>query len=228
MKNITFRPNDCDSVLINGLKIKIVSYCYENVMNTEVPIYQKKVFDKFEMLINQFSSNLSHCDFMDYIVKYEDCDAYIFFDIDCIPLKPNLYQYIIDTIVSKNCILGIEQCSGIATSSPTLLYAGPACFAITSQLYNYLGRPSFKNNERSDVAQELTHLCNTIGIDIQFFKHTSSKNYKWNLGIGKKFGNASIYDDWLYHQFEIKRDNDNNQNIMEFIEKCKSILSTNY
>jgi len=215
--------NTCDFLKINNTNVLSVSYCYENVLNTDVPIYQKKVFDKFDMKLNQFYGNIRHSEFMDYIITNVDFDIYIFFDMDCIPLKNGLYEYIINKI-QHNGIIGIEQCAGIANESPEHIYAGPACFSISKNVYNNISKPSFKENRRSDVAQEFTHVCESNNIPVYFFKLTKCNNYKWKLGCDRYFGNGAIYEDWLYHQFEIKRDNDENKNILEFIEKCKEVL----
>ena len=201
----------------NNIKIIIVSYQYNNLDNL-VSKYQYDVFKKFNIELNQFQGNLKHSEFMNNIINNYDCDFYIFFDIDCIPLKEGIIEYIVEKI-GQNSMIGIEQQS----NSPFILshiYAGPACFGISKQFYNDLGRPSFNGTDRSDVGEELTYSCEEKNKKFHIFKKTFSENNLWRLGLNDYFGHGTIYDnDLLYHQFEIFKNQD------KFINKCKEILN---
>ena len=70
--------------------------------------YQYDVFKKFNIELNQFQGNLKHSEFMNNIINNYDCDFYIFFDIDCIPLKEGIIEYIVEKI-GQNSMIGIEQ-----------------------------------------------------------------------------------------------------------------------
>ena len=92
-----------------------------------------------------------------------------------------------------------------------------------SKFYNELDRPSFKETHRSDVGEELTHICEEKNKNFFLFKKTFSENNLWKLGENDYFGHGCIYDeDLIYHQFEIFQ----NQN--KFIKKCLEILNSNY
>lgn len=205
---------------LDNKSILIVSYQYNN-LDEMVSKNQYEVFRKFNIILNQFQGEIRHSEFMDNILNNYEYDYYIFFDIDCIPLKDNIVEYIINKI-QKNSMIGIEQqCN--CNSSINHIYAGPACFGISKEFYNELDRPSFKETHRSDVGEELTHICEEKNKNFFLFKKTFSENNLWKLGENDYFGHGCIYDeDLIYHQFEIFQ----NQN--KFIKKCLEILNSNY
>ncbi|HCY38078.1 MAG: hypothetical protein DKM50_09225 [Candidatus Margulisiibacteriota bacterium] len=196
------------------------SYSFENIQLTEVPAYQKQVFNKFGFTLNQFHGDMRHPDFMDYIMRAIDADIFIFFDIDCIPLRKDAIDYLLSRFLQKEGILGIEQqCN--CNASVNHIYAGPACFLITKDLYEKLGRPSFTENYRSDVAEEITYICQDKGICVDVLRKTHSNGNQWQLGETGWFGNGTTYEnDLVYHQFSIS------SQVNNFIEKCKMVLAT--
>lgn len=219
MRELNNSRNVCESFEHNGNSVKIFSYCYRNIQATEVPLYQKLVFDLHGIKLNQFCGDVRHSEFMDHVMRTEDCDIYVFFDIDCIPVKSDIITNSINEMGNKICIKGIEQqCN--CNSSINHIYAGPACFIISRDTYNAIGCPSFVETHRSDVGEELTHICESNGVEVLFFKKTYSVNNLWKLGENGWFGHGTEYDNGaLYHQFEIGKTS------TEFINKCKSILT---
>lgn len=209
------REDEIIVILKKKLNINITSYCYENCPN-EVMEYQKKVFDNFDINITQVKGSYRHSEYMNSVMENIQSDIYIFFDIDCIPIKKGLIEYILN-ILNDYGMVGIEQqCN--ANESVNHIYAGPACFAITRDFYEKLGEPSFSENRRSDVAEELTHIAEERGLTFQLFKLKLCINERWNLGEDRMFGNGAIYDDFIYHEFTIM------ERIDEFITACKKIL----
>ncbi len=205
------------------MNIKIFS-CYEDNISTKIISYQKKVFDLFNMELNQELTDKSHPDYLDYKINSEYFDIIIFFDIDCIPLKPNLYEYIVKQLSDNNSLIGVEQSANHIDKN--YIFAGPACFAITKQVYEKLNKPSFRSTKLTDTAGEITLAAKQNNVNVKLFKIKSSLNKKWKCG-NKWFGNGTIYDDWLYHQFELGRyANHSDLKFLEyqFITKCKEVL----
>ena len=198
------------------------TYSYGN-SNIPVDVFtlQKKVFDKFNLPIKQVEGNLPHGVFLTETAKACNSKYIIFFDIDCIPLTPDIYNIIISELEKEKCIIGIEQkCN---CNPYDHIYAGPACLAFSTELYREIGCPSLVENTRSDVGEELTWACEEKNINVKFFNASSSEIPKWKLTGNRNFGIGTTYShndvDVLYHQFEIRKSDDN------FITKCKSILS---
>jgi hypothetical protein len=211
----------------DGKKLKIGIYvAYFANLDSRFISYQKKIFDKFGMEINQIlvEPNLlnrgfnSHGTLLTELSRNEDVDYLVFFDADAIPLKSNFIDVILDRIHGKHAIIGIEQRTNHVKDS--IPYAGPACFAISKETYNELGQPSYNETSRSDVAEELTHICREKGIEINMFKFTKCEIPLWEFGDGRKFGTASTYEDLVFHNFESR----NKEKIEYFINKCKEVL----
>lgn len=208
---------EIEIVILNNKKIFVGSYGF-NSLNPEIFNYQKKVFDYFETPINQFIGEIRHPEFMDYIIEHVDVDFYVFFDIDCIPLKKDILTILIDSI-GETTMLGIEQQCNSKTNLEHL-YAGPACFAISKKFYDEIGKPSFNETDRSDVGEELTFKCELLGKEFKLIEKTHSEDEIWKLKGGRFFGHGTTYgDNLVYHQFEVRQYND------KFINKCKEILN---
>jgi hypothetical protein len=186
--------------IVNGREFQIYA-CYNSNVNKEMVEDQKKIFNLFNMEITQELTNLHHPAWMQQKVKsLNDFDIVVFFDIDSIPLKPGLYEYILEQIKDGNSFIGIEQSRD--SSDPNITYAGPACIAVTKTTYEKLGNPTFMNTHRADSAGELTVMAKERGVDIKYFYITSCNTEKWKCG-NKLFGLGTTYDnDRLYHQFE--------------------------
>ena len=207
------------------LKIGVYTAYFAN-LDPRFISYQKKVFDKFKIEINQIlvEPNLlnkgfnSHGTLLTELSKNEDVDYLVFFDADAIPLKSDFLDIMIDRIYNKYAIIGIEQRTNhIKDSIP---YAGPACFAISKETYIALGQPSYNETSRSDVAEELTHISREKGFEVNMFKFTKCEVPLWELGDGRKFGTASTYEDIMFHNFESR----NSEKIEYFVGKCKEVL----
>ncbi len=201
---------------LNGKKVFIGTYGFYS-LDPEIILYQKKVFDYLSTPINQFIGDIRHPEFLDYAIRNIDADYFVFFDIDCIPLKKNVIEYLI-TMIGDETMIGIEQqCN--SRNVRDHIYAGPACFAISKKFYEEIGEPSFNETTRSDVGEELTFACEQLGKPFKIIDKTHSEDEIWELKGGRFFGHGTIYgDNLVYHQFEIRNYNGN------FINKCKEIL----
>lgn len=196
--------------------------CYFNIINPEVAIYQKKIFDLFETPINQeFGIFREHGEYMDNIIKNVDSDVYIFFDIDAIPLKKNIFEYIVDKIKDGNSFIGIEQ--GILFGDMNT-YAGPACMGISKIVYEKLKRPTFCTipEKNCDTAGGLTYAAKENDVDVKYFKITNPGDKQWECK-DIVYGHGTIYDNCIYHQFESHSEKYGE----EFINYCKQILNEN-
>jgi hypothetical protein len=211
-------------MIINGRDIQVFS-CYMDNIPENVPVYQKKVFDMFGMELNQEHTKLPFHDYwLEEKMKTLEFDIVIFFDIDCIPLKPGLYEYIVDQISDNNSFIGVEQSN--PTRSPNFIYAAPSCFAFTKQVYEKMNKPSFRLTPEYDCGGEFSWVAPNYGVNVKMFEITDSLNKKWKCG-NKRFGNGTIYDDWLYHQFEVRYnafDHPDKIYNFQFIKKCKEVL----
>jgi len=207
------------------LKIGIYSAYFPN-LDKKFTEYQKKVFDKFNLEINQIEiqPNMlgrgfnSHGTLLTELSKNEEVDYLIFFDADAIPLHSNFLNIVIDRVYGKNTILGIEQKTNhIPNSIP---YAGPSCFVISKETYNILGQPNYNETSRSDVAEELTHICREKNIPVDMFKFEMCEVPLWDLDNNRKFGIASQYEGLVFHNFESRQ----GEHTHRFVNICRKVL----
>lgn len=208
----------------NLLKLGIYSVYYNN-NSPEYREYQKKVFDKFNLHINQIQwedqGYIGHSNFMNHIARTEEVDYLIFFDIDCIPLVSNILDIILERIHNKKTILGPEQTSNhISEVISKGIFAAPSCFCISKQFYKELGEPSFEATYRGDVAQELTHICREKNYKVEYFKYDRSIEEKWKLKEDTFFGSGTVYEDIIFHNFSAT----SGYNLTNFIEKAEEVL----
>jgi hypothetical protein len=208
---------------IKDKKVGVFS-CYFNNIHPDLLIYQKKVFEHFNMLINQELENdylingmlerANHGKYLDRIIKTVDADIFIFFDIDAIPLKNGLFEYIVNELSDNNSIIGVEQSFYFQDK-----YAGPACFGISKNTYEKLGSPSFCPVENlCDTAGLLTLKAKEYGVNVKYFTIYDSFNKLWKCE-NKWYGLGTNYCNLIYHQFTA------HAHYLMFIEKCKTILN---
>jgi hypothetical protein len=130
----------------NNKKVFISSFFNSKSISEDVAIYQKLIFNKFNINeLNQFDDNIRHPDFMNYVMNHIDADIYIFFDIDCIPIKDKVIKKIL-YLINDNSIFGVAQCDN--SNNLHHVYAAPSCFGMTKTMYNKLLKPSFVERQR--------------------------------------------------------------------------------
>jgi hypothetical protein len=219
MKKLTEIP---DLLIINDKKVCVLTW-FNNHIVSDLYNTQQQIFKHFGLTINTyFDESLTHAKFMDYFLKNIESDIFIFFDLDCVPMDNKIYENIVGELIKEECIIGIEQTANHLDSN--FIYAGPACFAITKDVYNKLGGVSFDGAYRSDIAQEYTYLAYEKNIPVKFFELISSKNKKWKLGKDRFFGNGCFYsfkNSKIYHQFQTNLE----EQKKDFKLECKKIIN---
>jgi hypothetical protein len=158
-----------------------------------------------------------HPNFMNDISNNEDVDYFLFFDIDAFPTISNFLDVIIDRVYGKDTILGIEQKTSHLNND---VYAGPACFCVSKKFYELLGSPNYNATGRGDVAEELTHLCREKNYEINFLKFDKCEKKQWILKSDIWFGNGSVYENMIFHNFHSASGNE----IDIFIKNAKKVL----
>jgi len=229
----------------NGERLFEFSICADH-RDQEIPIWQKKVFEKFNRKINQLwfpfgQLGLSHGQVIDWIVgntKDMNIDYYMMWENDSIPLRRDYFDIVYDKIKDKETIMGSAQ-----QSNHKIKYDGtlnhPYCatpFSISTKLYNKLGRPSFDHHvPRSDTYEEIAfkaeelgyNICivwprETVGLTEEQMKILGpGATHKSPIGQGRFGGFGSTFGNNLwYHQYfpPVK------EHAEVFIRKCQEVL----
>lgn len=214
---------------IGGINILPLSYSFG--VESDVTEAQKSVFTHFELPLNQEFENIPHGQWLGKrcveLMNVQAVDIVMFFDLDCVPLSPDLFKHLLSK-VDSNTICGIEQTCE-SNKSNGHIYAGPACLAIPRNIlqnvYRQMDRLCFTEDEYSDVAQRFTYDCEQCGVNVNFLRVTSCEDPRWRVGqTNTMFGVGTTYDEMIYHHFLIGREPWRRP---DFIRKCNQIKGMN-
>ncbi|MEI7669750.1 MAG: hypothetical protein WCJ33_06690 [Pseudomonadota bacterium] len=193
----------------------IVSF-YNDKVSKEVVEWQKKVFDKFGIELNQIKygdmgGSTGHGTAIDDYLMNNEWDNIEIWDIDCIPLVPFYEDITLDGIYSI-----AQRASHIQGSTD---YASPAFITFTMLDYITMGFPSFKPTERSDTGGEITFAAKANNINVHLLYPTDCEQPMWQLDNGQMFGLGTTYANKIYHAFNGRFNQD------MFIKKCKQVCA---
>jgi hypothetical protein len=159
-----------------------------------------------------------------YRLKY---DVVLFMDIDAIPLS---YEAIVSTLTKAHSgtIVGNVQRSNHIKNNEHVFVA-PSFMGISPKVWHDLGRPSFSESFRGDVAEEVTYAAEEHNVPLHFYMPTTFETAPieapyWNLKTGwPVYGCGTTFADGrkpvTYHSFQISH----GYNKANFIAKCKQI-----
>lgn len=193
---------------------------------------QKKVFNKFGYEIIQTRANVRHPDYMDWVMNNTNYDRYLFVDSDCIPLSADVVEEAFNKIANSDRLFGCAQASNhLSPEANSNIYAAAFFLPMTQDLYSKLGRPSFSETHRSDVAAELTWSARAIGLPVELWYPTRCIREKiWNLGSWGKYGEGSFYSEEesdvekVFHLFQIRVSVERNT-LGIFLDQCDQIIN---
>ena len=179
---------------------------------------QFQVFDKFGLEINQIINDNTHGKNLENIIKNCKSDYVVIFDVDCIPLVKNIFDYINDDIHHYD-LVGAIGCANHLNKQD--IYVHPSFMFFKPNLYFGLECPYLCEDNNNDVAQNFTRTCIKNNKRIKYWNNTFSTDNLWSLPDNSKFGHGTISEGKIYHQFEIRK----LQQHESFINKCNQVLN---
>lgn len=218
----------------------IFTYCNFQI-DPEIPNYQAQVIDKMISNLgidfNPLRYNAKDGDMVpDQVIDYginelynQGYDNILILDIDCIPLNIDALTYTFHR-ATQGVLIGNAQRSNHLDNNKHV-FIGSSCICLNRNVYEQLGRPSFRPTNRGDIAEELVYIADDIGLPKEIHEPL---NYEaspygvdfWPLddvmppyGIGTTFKRYDGHP-MFYHLFESRL----NINVERFVNKCKSIL----
>lgn len=201
--------------------------------------YQQKVFSKFNIPMNYVHNNFNYFDFGQALDSFTTStktmvDYWIHFDIDAIPLYPEVINDIYDKIRDKKTIWGCASQSNhlVVNGTKQHAYCNTSTFGLSTDFYRKLGEPSFRNTPRGDMGEELTWKAQELGYTVSLVypkcydgvTEEEAKAYGVStysdLDCGFKFGMGTTYSDMIYHATVqiVPRSTD------LFVSKCEEII----
>jgi hypothetical protein len=211
------------------MNVGIFTFCTPDLF--EYQQYQRKVFDKFGIPIHQLSLHMGPSE--DILRQYgpykqwileTNFDYYIFFDIDCIPLKLDFYNKVLDQIKDNNTITGVIQTAN-HLSNPLNTYIGQAFMAFSRDVFYKIGCPNSIGDYTHEEFQRYTDLSIDHGVRVLYWMPTGVKIPMWDLvkdghKIGQ-FGIGTTYENLIYHNF-CSRNGDYKE---LFFQKCLEVIN---
>jgi hypothetical protein len=202
--------------------MRVITF-YNEVVNPQFAELQKKVFNKFGYDIDQIyvKNWVTHGKAVDdYLSSINDeNEIIVLFDIDSIPLNDTIIHKAVNWCKDN---IGIFSCAQKAVKlKDPIIHAAPAFMVFSLKTYNFLGRPTFETNLRSDCGAEMTHSARDKGVEIRMLYPSHVESPYAQLDGPIQFGYGTTYGNEIYHAFESrfrKRDS-------FFLNKCNHILS---
>lgn len=167
------------------------------------------------------------------LFEVDNYDTILMLDIDCIPLNTKALEYTFER-AEQGVLIGNVQRSNHLDNNKHI-YPAPSCVAFSRELYDKLGRPSWKPTNRGDIGEELCYRAEEKGIEIEMFMPSKYEEIPhWNTGERKpwdlrdgdpQFGIGTTFVDkdgneMFYHLFQSRLNVFNHL----FFLKCASIM----
>jgi len=196
--------------------MKAISF-YNSNINPLVVEYQKKVFNHFGLEVEQILHSKEHGEAIDYWLNIMEWDKVAIFDIDCIPL--NKFTLSHAEAQSEGNVFGAAQKANHIEGSS--IYASPAFICLSKEVYNKIGRPTFKDGNGFDVGAFASHVAAQSGVSVSLLWPSEVEEPKWSLSGDTMFGYGTTYQGMVYHAFESRF---NHESTSRFIAKCKEVI----
>jgi hypothetical protein len=224
---------------------KIVSF-YQNDLPKEIVTLQKRVFDFFDLDIEQIEWNIfehTHTGAIEnYLIKNENYDFISLFDVDCIPITSNWKSKTIKILEDENTVYGNAQASNVfrdINPHPSPPFINGGVFNISYKVwresnYKQIGVHKYVNPDghliESDGYEALTRELEKQGRNVVlaypiFSTGDNTWIYGGEYGYPKfGYGNGVTYESDTFHNFQIRLADKR----VHFLKKCKSILGEKF
>lgn len=181
----------------------IVSMYWDNVDHRVVSA-QRRVLEHFDLQIDQCErTGVQPGDFLDeFMAGLGENDVALLMDIDCFPLNREIVDQAF-AAAREGRLFGCAQSSNHI--DPDRLFAAPMFLAISRRTWDRLGRPSFRQDERNDVAQRLNDVALEAGVPVDLLYPWACIVPKWRLGDVALYGIGTFYRGGVFHLFESRR-----------------------
>jgi hypothetical protein len=195
----------------------------------------KMVMDHFGIPIQYHNYEMHPGEWMDNVVRTSKEDVVVIFDIDCVPLDKDRLDNLISYVSDNKTFVGSAQASN-HLKIKNHIFAAPNFFAISKSAFDQLGRPSFHAKWDSDhdhgwdVAQNVSLVAQAMNFKFRvlmptfYDKPINDEGDSWDLGPCGKYGIGTVFDNTVYHLFNIRHQ----ENIDLFSKRCLEIVEDRF
>ena len=201
---------------------RIISF-YKIGLNEEIIKLQKRVFDKFNILLDQVGFDGCHSDAIENFLENNNWDSISILDVDLIPLNSYVFDNAIKIINDKPVIYGNAQASNSSA------YIAPSFINFTKYTFNRVGLKSFRGgtheDKEIDVAEKFSIIAREKNIELKFSLPIKSIIPLWYCRTGAihfDFGIGTYYDNNTFHCFEIRKP----ERFKYFVDECNRVINS--
>lgn len=201
---------------------KIVSF-YKTGLDNIIIESQKKVFDKFEINLEQKAFDGAHSDAIENYLDNNEWESVSILDVDLIPLKNYVFKKAIEIIYERPLIYGNAQASNSSA------YIAPSFLNFTKFTYNNVGVKSFRGgsyeSKEIDVAEYFSIIAKEKNVELKFSFPVKCSIPLWYCRTGVNhfdFGIGTTYENDTFHCFEIRK----KERYQIFLDECNRIINS--
>lgn len=206
-----------------SVKVEFNTLYWDNTPSVQMDAH-RQVMNHFELPVNYYEQNAPHGAWMDFIVQRSQSDIIVFFDSDCVPVDKDAVMDCIRFVQKTGTFLGIAQASNHIPPK-SHIYAAPAFYVMNRQCWYDIGKPSFSETSRSDVAEEVTYVAEAKGVRYRCLYPTTFEREPvegiWPLGNYGYYGVGTTFENTVYHLYQGRMGN----NIELFTQRCNEIIN---
>lgn len=204
------------------MKVEFNTLYWDNTPKEQMDAH-RSVAEHFEIPINYYEENTPHGKWMDRVMRNSTSDLIVFFDSDCVPIVKETMMECIKYVQKTKTFLGIAQASNHILPK-SHIYAAPAFYVMAKECWEKLGRPSFAESRRGDVAEEVSYIAESFGIRYRCLYPSTFEREPvegvWPLGNYGYYGVGTTFENTVYHLYQGRMGN----NIQLFVDRCKEIV----
>lgn len=205
------------------MNYEIHTLAWENADRRMIDAH-RSVIDHFRLPVNYHRRTVPHGLWMTRLLERASCDVVGFLDLDCVPLNREIVISSIRQAFEQNSFVGVAQASN-HLSNKAHIFAAPAFFFIKVAAWHKLGRPSFAETARSDVAQEVSYIAEERGLRYralypQCYEDKAAEGV-WRLGNYGFFGIGTVFEGGVYHLYQGRYPS----NLARFETRCAEIVA---
>lgn len=206
------------------MKHTVHSLYWSNI-HTDIINSHNKVMNYFDIDVTYHRIRMDHGSWMDKVILESKDEIVIFCDIDCVVLNRKIFDDAIKYVKEAESFIGPAQVSNHIKPARHI-FAAPSFFFITQKCYSNLGKPSFKINKKSDVAENISYVAESINYPYKYWypKRYEKNRVVYKLGTYGYFGTGTVYEDSIYHLYDSRK----NLYTDLFKYRCNQILNNNF
>lgn len=208
------------------MKVEFNTLYWDNTPEVQINAH-RSVTEYFELPVNYYEENTRHGLWMDRVMRSSTSDLIVFFDSDCVPVDKDNMMECIKYVQKTKTFLGVAQASNHIPPK-SHIYAAPAFYVIAKECWEKMGRPSFAESRRGDVAEEVSYLAEDMGMRYRCLYPSTFEREPvegvWPLGNYGYYGVGTTFDNTVYHLYQGRMGN----NVQLFADRCKEIVEGNF